>query len=538
MALLLLEQGKASEAHAYAAKSVAIDPKNSESHNFLGRALLGKKEYAEALKQFEVGLAIQSSDAALHYGRAAALEKLNRTSDAAISLRFAVQMAPEADSLVQVAELDRDLRRVDDALKGCRRALKRDPNHLAGHFLMARILTEEGRLEEAVPHWTCAKELGVDSVDLSVTKARALLAAGLFDEGIGEFRTAISTNPKRYEPYNGIVSAKRIKEEDRDLVLQMHQLVQAPNASVQDRLYLHYALGKAHDNLGEFETAIRHFDEANRLKRCETDQIPLFNASELREETDGKIRTITLTLFKRLRNTASKSDKPIFVVGMMRSGTTLAEQILSCHPEIGGAGEQPFWREWEPQLASWHTGQVQEAGLRPLADQFCSLLDTISPNKRYVVDKNPANCMIAGLLHLAFPNARIIHTIRHPVDTALSIWMTQMQTVAPFVCDRDNIVFAYREYERLARHWRSVMPADRYLEIRYEDLVLDSERVTRQMVDFCGLGWDEACLHPEDNLRAVRTPSFWQVRQPLYTTSIDRWRNYEPWLGSFRDLLP
>jgi hypothetical protein len=146
--------------------------------------------------------------------------------------------------------------------------------------------------------------------------------------------------------------------------------------------------------------------------------------------------------------------------------------------------------------------------------------------------------MIAGLLHLAFPNARIIHTIRHPVDTALSIWMTQMQTVAPFVCDRDNIVFAYREYERLARHWRSVMPADRYLEIRYEDLVLDSERVTRQMVDFCGLGWDEACLHPEDNLRAVRTPSFWQVRQPLYTTSIDRWRNYEPWLGSFRDLLP
>jgi len=538
MALLLLDQGKPAEAQTIASRAVAADPKNSESYSFLGRALLAQNEYSEALQQFDRGISIQGNDASLHYGRAAALENLNRPSDAEISLRLAVQMSPEPDGLVKVAESDRTLRRVDDALKYCRRALKMDPNHATANRLTARILTEEGRLDEAASYWDRAKELGTDVVDVYVTKANALLTAGLFEAGIAEFRGAVEIAPRRWEPYNGIVSAKRVAESDRPLVAQMHHIIEDPATSIDDRLNLHYAIGKAHDNLGEYELAMHHFDEANRMKLNETQLVPHFSADELRGETDDKIRTFTPALIKQIHKGANTSDRPTFVVGMMRSGTTLAEQILTCHSRVGGASEQPFWREWEPQVINWKNGHVYRERLQPLADRFCTLLNTIAPGKRHVVDKNPANSMIVGLLHLAYPNARIIHTVRHPVDTALSIWMTLMQTAAPFVCDRDHIVFAYREYQRLADHWRSVISPDRYLEVQYEDLVLDREQVTRQMVEFCDLEWEDACLYPENNLRAVKTPSFWQVRQPVYATSLERWKHYEPWLGAFRELLP
>jgi hypothetical protein len=141
------------------------------------------------------------------------------------------------------------------------------------------------------------------------------------------------------------------------------------------------------------------------------------------------------------------------------------------------------------------------------------------------------------LIHTLFPSSRIICTKRSAVDTALSIWMTPMQTAASFVHDRSAIVFAYKECLRLMDHWRNAMPDDRYLEVNYETLTEHPEVETRKMLDFCGLKWDAACLHPELNSRPVRTPSFWQVRQPVYRSSIDRWKRYEPWLGPFEELV-
>jgi len=139
-------------------------------------------------------------------------------------------------------------------------------------------------------------------------------------------------------------------------------------------------------------------------------------------------------------------------------------------------------------------------------------------------------------MHLAFPNMRIIHTRRNAIDTALSIWMTPMSTRAEFVSDRENIVFAYKEYLRLVKHFREILPEDRFLDLRYEDLVSQPDSQVRRLVGFCGLEWDESCLHPELNTRRIKTPSFWQVRQPIYKSSTDRWRKYEPWLGVFEEL--
>jgi hypothetical protein len=148
----------------------------------------------------------------------------------------------------------------------------------------------------------------------------------------------------------------------------------------------------------------------------------------------------------------------------------------------------------------------------------------------------PDNYLALGLIHAAFPNARIIHTKRNPIDTCISIYTTPNRTSDPYANSRANIVFAYEQYLRLMQHWRSVLPADRLFEVSYEELIANRESVTREMVSFCGLEWDDACLRPEDNERAVATPSVWQVRQPVYSTSVERWRRYEPWLGAFGKL--
>jgi hypothetical protein len=146
--------------------------------------------------------------------------------------------------------------------------------------------------------------------------------------------------------------------------------------------------------------------------------------------------------------------------------------------------------------------------------------------------------MWIGLIHSVFPRARIIHCRRNPLDTCLSIYFTQFLTRMHFANDRSDLVHEYRQYERLMAHWRTVLPLDRFLEVDYETLVADREAGTRRLIAFCGLDWDQACLRPEDNRRIVRTASVWQARQPVYRSSIGRWRNYEPWLGELRELLP
>lgn len=227
---------------------------------------------------------------------------------------------------------------------------------------------------------------------------------------------------------------------------------------------------------------------------------------------------------------------PLLVLGMMRSGTTLVEQILSSHPEIGTGGELLFWMQnARMTLDAQDAPQMQR--LVQIIDGYLALLRSVAPGKSRVIDKTPANYLLLGAIHLAFPKAKIVHCRRNPVDTCLSIYMQSYSVSPDFAHDRGNIVFMYQQYKRLMEHWRRTISPEAMLEVDYEDLVADREAVTRQMIDFCGLGWSEECLKHERNAGLIRTSSVWQARQPIYKTSVERWRNYEPWLGDFRLLI-
>jgi hypothetical protein len=211
------------------------------------------------------------------------------------------------------------------------------------------------------------------------------------------------------------------------------------------------------------------------------------------------------------------------------------ERVLSSHPRVRGCGELDFWTEYGPAWVTARADTPERSGDR-LCEEYLRLLRADAVDVLRATDKMPLNFLWVGLIHLLFPNARIIHCRRDPVDTCLSIYTTPLRAALGFSNSLADLVSYYRLYLRLMDHWRVVIPKDRLLDVDYEDLVARPESAAKRLVSFIGLQWDPACLRPEENPDVVATASHWQARQPIYRSSVARWRYYEPWIAELRDL--
>jgi Sulfotransferase family len=278
--------------------------------------------------------------------------------------------------------------------------------------------------------------------------------------------------------------------------------------------------------------AMQHFDAADDVRRASAP----FDSAAFSVEIDRMIARCTPELIARAPELGNQDATPVLIVGMPRSGTTLVEQIVSMHPEVGAGGELNFWNE---RGAEWHRSGAgnEKQFLTKAAADYLVVLRAIAPTAARVTDKMPFNFLWAGLIQLAFPCATIIHCRRAAIDTALSIHQTHFHPILAFPTGGAELVEYFGSYQRLIDHWRSLLPADRFIEVDYEDLTHAPEAVIRRIIAACRLPWDDACLRPESNPRAVKTPSKWQTRQPIYRTSVERWRRYEPWLGPLRALV-
>jgi hypothetical protein len=308
-------------------------------------------------------------------------------------------------------------------------------------------------------------------------------------------------------------------------------------------LRLHLAIGKAAEDLGDYALAMQHFDDADAVRRGAV----RFDSAAFAIEIEGLIARFTPELIAPASELGSRDATPVLIIGMPRSGTTLVEQIVSMHPEVGAGGELHFWNqrgaEWHRSSAAGNESPLVSPQYRvseflaKAAPDYLGVLRAIAPKAARVTDKMPFNFLWAGLIHMAFPGALIIHCRRTAIDTALSIHQTHFRPGLAFPTGGEELVAYFRDYQRLIDHWRSVLPADRFIDVDYEDLTGAPEPVIRRIIAACGLAWDDACLRPESNPRAVNTPSKWQARQPIYRTSVARWRRYEPWLGPLRALV-
>jgi len=520
------------------ARAGQLVPQNGAVWQQMGVSYLDARNPVKAVESLRRAAQLGRDDAENNHQLAIAFQLLGDGQQVLHHLRRATSLDPERfESWVTRGNacLEQALR--DEAVECFGSAHALEPASARGHIQLARKLREQGDLDGARAALQASIELEPDSPDAHELASNLLQQLGRFDEAGASLDRAISLAPERGRLWFSRTVCRRATEEDRENMAQMEAMLKRPGVSIDDQRNLHYGLAKWYADLKEDRDAIKHYEAANKVMR-QMQGRDKFDRKVHTREIDLKISTFTPEFFEADTTPSSDSDRPILIVGMIRSGTTLVEQILSCHPLVAAGGELGFWLERSrggigPMID--RSGKAL-SNMKETAQEYLQLLEGLGDGQPRTTDKMPHNYLYLGNVHMAFPRAKFVFCRRNPIDNCFSIYTTPYRAPLDFAHDKGKIAFCYREHLRLMDHWKAVLPEDVLLEVSYEELVANPEEGTRRLIEFCGLPWDEACLSPHANSRAVKTPSLWQVRQPVYTTSVEKWRRFEPWLGEFLSL--
>ena len=530
----LRRAGRIAEAIQPLGQVALLRPNDAKALFNLGLSCLEAGQLTAAVAAFKRALALrpQYADAAWRLGVAHA--KMGDTNAALDDLQQALTIKPSlAEARFLLANLLPRLGRIQEAATAFRKVRSSLGNTSLGRLAEARALELEG------------DDAGVERVarrSVMLEPNNALFQqmlggvhadAGRFDEAAQCFERALELNPRLVDTWYHLTYCRRLTETDRPLVERMRADATLPGLDSGVLAGLNLAIGKAMADLGDYGEAMRAFDaaEAARAPRL------VFDLAKFRHRIDATIELFTAERLARAADVGSHDETPVMIVGMPRSGTTLLEQSISSHPDVTGAGELTFWTERQRLMEEASTAGFEAPFIGKAASDYLAFIRRLGPTAARITDKMPFNFLRAGLIHLAFPRATIIHCRRRPIDTALSIHQTWFDEGINMPTGGEALVGYYRAYEKLMAHWSRVLPPNRFIEVDYEALVGNPEPQVRRLISAIGLTWNDACLHPERNGRIVKTASRWQARQPIHGASVDRWLPYEPYLGSLAALV-
>ena len=527
-----LKAGQPGDAIAPLRDAARLQPANATVWHDLGLACLEAGQVTQSVAAFQQSVAANPRYTDAWFRLGIALEKLGDLRGAVLAYDRATELLPShTEAWFRAGALVFMLGHREEAIGCFRRAAATGPKTRFGRLGAARALLTEDRDAEA--ETVLRRIVALDPSDAMAHDLLGNLLAefGRFEEAEACLARAIELAPLLSGSYYDLVRCRPVT--DRSLVGRMETALETPGLEAAQRHRVHLALGKAADDLGDYALAMKHLDAADALRRASAP----FDADAFAAEVGRVIERTAPALISRAGELGNGDPAPVLIVGMPRSGTTLVEQIISSHPDVAAAGEQNFWNE---RGALWHQAGGEGDGpafLGKAAADYLALLREIGPKAARVTDKMPFNFLWAGLIHIAFPRATIIHCRRAAIDTALSIHQTHFHPGLAFPTGGAELVAYFESYRLLTDHWRQVLPADRFIEVDYEALTAKPEATIRGIVAACGLDWHDACLSPERNPRTVKTPSKWQTRQPIYRGSVARWRRYEPWLGPLGALV-
>ena len=534
LATQFLSAGRPGDAIAPLRDAAALQPSNANIQHDLGLACLEVGRVPEAIAALQRAVASDPRYTDAYFRLGIALEKQGNIGGAIAAYDRATKLLPSLSEVwFRAGALIHTLGHREGAIGCFLRAAATGGKTSFGRLGKARALVIEDHNQEAeqvLRETLVADPKNAMAYDLL---GNVLSELGRFEEARACFERGIAIAPMLAGSYYDLVRCRPVTSADNGLIQAMQAALAAPGLETEPRLRLHLAIGKAAEDLGDYGLAMRHLDEADAVRRG----FASFDSAAFSIEIDRLMARCTTEFIARAPELGSGDARPVLIIGMPRSGTTLVEQIVSMHPEVGAGGELHFWNQ---RGAAWQgsgTDGNETAFLAKAAADYLGVLRAIAPTTSRVTDKMPFNFLWAGLIHVAFPRATIIHCRRAAVDTALSIHQTFFHPSLAFPTGGPELVEYFRSYQRLIEHWRSVLPADRFIEVDYEELTRAPEPIIRRIIAACGLAWHDACLRPESNPRAVKTPSKWQTRRPIYRTSVARWRRYEPWLGPLRALV-
>jgi tetratricopeptide (TPR) repeat protein len=463
----------------------------------------GAGEFAAAIRLYQQILAFKPDLPDIHNNLGHALAALGKPTAATGAFAHAIELKPAyPEALCNWGLALAELERFDEAETKYRQAIEANPRFAGAYNNLGLLLKATGRLTDAQY----------------------------------AFQQAIALSPTDFSLYDNLAAVRSFVPDDPYLAA-LEAAAQDPVAlSIADQTHLHFALAKAHQSLGRSESTFAHLVKANWLKRK---QIAYDEAATLGRM--NRLRELIGRDFIRARQgCGERSAVPVFIVGMTRSGTTLIEQILASHPQVFGAGELPLLDQVAGSIQKLLPGaaafpdtmlQMSPAEFRALGSLYLDRMMERAPAAMRITDKMTVNFLFVGLIHLALPDATIIHAVRDPADTCISCFSTHFTNGNEHTYDLAEIGRYYRHYRQLMAHWHDVLPPGRILDVHYEELVADLESVARRIIGHCGLDWDARCLDFHRTERPVRTASATQVRKPIYRNSVKRWRQYEAFIG-------
>lgn len=554
---------------------LAASPDHPDATHFLGLLLHQRGQSAAALPLMERALTLQPANHQYRSNLASALNQLGKTRDAERLYREALALKPDhLDAYINLGLLyaaEADHPRALAAFGG---ALKLDAGNYAAWFASGQSLVQLARAKEALAAYRKAGAVAWRDAERLQALGMALREAGEFEEaqrcharafelapdspeaenGLGNvlamggdlaaaeqhYRRALSLKPDYAGAFHNLVGVARLGPEDPLWPALMALAGQSPALPPEAAISSQFTLGRVWETEKDYPRAFGHFLAGNRLKRAS------INYDESRQAEFYKAFISSFAPLSAHAPAGSDDQRPVFIVGMPRSGTSLVEQILASHPKVYGVGETHALRNClREELPPDDTDDAlprQIAGLggaafKRIAARYSRYLDEMAPGALRVTNKLPGNMAFLGLMRLLYPEARIIHCVRDPLDTCLSCYTKLFTTGHPFSYDLKELGRFHRMYQELMAGWRRLLPESAVLEVVYEDLVEDLEGGARRLVEYCGLPWDDACLSFHAAARPVRTASLAQVRQPIYKSSVGRWRQYEKELAPLKEAL-
>jgi len=543
LGVALNEMGRLEESAQALRKAISMDSSKAEAYNNLGLTLSAQGQYDDAVAQYRQAIELSSDFALAHSNLGVVLKEQGKLDESLASFNRALELDPNhVAARNNLGDALNCLGRHDQAIKQLAKAIELDPNCFEAHNNMGLALNNLDRPAEATRYLEQSLQLNGNYVPAQINLGNALVSRGNVEEGAAHYLQALELQADCVPAYYSLAINSRKSFSDEEL-RQTESLLSRRKQSDEDRMLLSFTLAQVLAKKGLHKEAFEHCRRANDLRKSDFLKRGVrFDIDKHASLVDETISTFTSGFFEQTKGSGIETELPIFVVGMPRSGTTLIEQIVSSHHAIHGAGELPDIEYMVADLPTTIASRadyprcLQDAPvekLRQLAERHLRKLAQLGGKVARVVDKMTVNFLHLGLIATLFPKARVIHCMRDPRDICVSCYFHNFARAGLcFAFDLDHLGAFYSQYERLMSHWRKVLPL-RMMEVQYEQMVYQQEPMTRKLIEFCGLQWDPNCLAFHKNDRPVKTASALQVRQPIYSTSIARWRNYQEQLKPF-----
>ncbi|MCF6290191.1 MAG: tetratricopeptide repeat protein [Desulfobacterales bacterium] len=547
-ALLMLgmiahEKGNNDRARELIERAIEINPDQPVYHSNLGIVLRDLDRDEDAVACFDRALALEPEFYEVLNNKANGLQKLGRLEEAFACHQKALGLRPGSpETYLNLGTLLMEQGKNAAAIEHFHKAVQLKPDYAFAHRNMGLACEEIGKADQAIACYQKALQLMPDDASVYIYLGKLYAQIGKQEQAFSHYSKALEVQPDNGAAIYSLAMSRRYDSPDHEDAVRARKLLKRSNLPENEAGSLHFALGKIYDDCGLYQEAFGHFRQGNQIKHS----ISPWDKEEFYDSIEKTISIFTPELIERLKPLGCDSELPVFIIGMPRSGTTLVEQIIASHPRAQGAGELSKIQ----QIAdSWSTGQEGDLGYpenivtldrEETQDAARGYLEFIrekaGDTPLRITDKMPYNFLHLGLINILFPRSRIIHCQRHPLDCCLSMYFQSFQTGNQHTYDLTSLGEYYCQYVRLMAHWQRVLSLDIF-EIRYEELIRAQEEKTREMLQFLGLEWDERCLSFHRTRRSVESASIWQVREPLYSRSVNRWRNYDEFLAPLREAL-